>query len=78
MTTSVACEWYRGWEIHHNTDWMPIAAGCEFDAYKGGCDLDAQRICGRTLEEVKLEIDDEENEYPESSSTTKDKEGNRE
>lgn len=51
---------YRGWEIHHNTTWMPIRAGCEFDAYKGGVDLDAKRICGRTLSEVVDEINDHE------------------
>lgn len=54
--------WHRGWEIHHNTDWMPIAAGMEFDAYRGGADLDAPRISGKTMAEVVSEIDEAEDD----------------
>ena len=54
----MSIEKYRGWEIHHSNDSFAVWAGYEFDAYFGGVDLDAPRIAGRTLDEVKAEIDD--------------------
>lgn len=53
-------ETYRGWEIWHSNDTLTVWAGYEYDAYKGGVDLDAPRINGRTLDEVKAEIDEDE------------------
>jgi hypothetical protein len=51
--------WYRGWECGWNAeaaDW-----GFEgWDAYKGGCDLGAPHVSGRTWSDLLDEVDAEE------------------
>ena len=51
--------WYRGWEISWNRDadfWLRQG----WDAYKGGCDLDAPNIRAGKFADLLDEIDDAE------------------
>ena len=59
--TLSACVWYRNWEVGYNYDaayWTNVG----WEAYKGGCDLDAPRLTSPTWEGILAEIDDAEDE----------------
>ena len=53
--------WYRGWECGWN-DMAERYTKEGWEAYKGGCDLDARRVTAKTWAELLEAIDDEEDE----------------
>lgn len=48
--------WYRGYEIYYERS-RYLWTGDAYAAYKGGLDLDARYVTGKTLSEVKEAVD---------------------
>lgn len=53
--------WYRGWEVGYDI-YREAWDKQGWVAYKGGCDLDAPHVSGKTYAQVLNEIDDTEDE----------------
>lgn len=53
--------WYRGWECGYN-DMAQRYASEGWEAYRGGCDLDAPRLSESTWTALLDAIDEEEND----------------
>ncbi len=56
-----ALAWYIGWEIGFNYD-AHAYAGEGWLAYKGGADLDAPTVSGKTFDDVLREIEEAEDD----------------
>lgn len=57
--SAIESVWYRGWECGWN-DTANAYTGEGWEAYKGGCDLDAPRINTKTWEALIDAIDEAE------------------
>ena len=56
--TDDALVWYRGWEVGYGIVGA-LWSGEAWQAYQGGCDLDAATVSGRTFDDCLDAIDAE-------------------